>query len=93
MGETVVVTVELPNIVDKELDKYSKEYMSKGEFIRSAIIKYLRKLGFFRPWQEQIKKIRAKVQKTGKRFDPEYEIKELRKIRERLWVGKYADSS
>ena len=42
MGETVVVTVELPNIVDKELDKYSKEYMSKGEFIRSAIIKFWR---------------------------------------------------
>ncbi|MCG2827421.1 MAG: ribbon-helix-helix domain-containing protein [Thermoplasmatales archaeon] len=93
MGETVVVTVELPNIVDKEVDRYSKEYMSKGEFVRSAIIRYLRKLGFFRPWQEQIKKVRAKVQKTGKKFDPEDEIKELRKIREKIWAGKYASRS
>ncbi len=93
MGETVVVTVELPNLIGKELDKYSKEYMSKGEFVRSAIIRYLRKLGFFRPWQEQIKKIRAKVQKAGKSFDPEDEIKELRKIRGKIWVGKYANRS
>lgn len=90
MGETVVVTIKLPDAIDKELNKYSKRYMSKGEFVRSALIKYLQKLGFFRPWQEQMKKIRARVQKAGKKFDPKDEIKELRKLREKLWAEKYA---
>ena len=92
MTDTEVINIKVPATLFKEIEECTKgRYLSKGEFVRSAIVRFLSSLGFFKPFSVRMKEIREEVQvrmrerETGKKFSPEKEIEEIRRIRKELW--------
>lgn len=97
MTETKVLTIKVPDSLFKDIETVTKEYyLSKGEFVRSAVVKFLIKLGFLKPFSLQMRELRremrSKMEQRGEAFSPEEEIEELRKIRGELWRKKYAQA-
>ena len=91
MTTTEVINIKVPTQLFREIDNFSKErYLSKGEFVRSAIVKFLVKLGFFKPFSLRMRELGEEMQMMAKtkenmKHAPEEEIEELRRIRKNLW--------
>jgi len=91
----VVISVKLPASTVDEI-KHGRGFTNVGEFIRSATIRLLLRMRIL-PQSFLVDRITGELTKrmTERRevFDPEKEIKMLRKIREDIWREKYAESS
>jgi Arc/MetJ-type ribon-helix-helix transcriptional regulator len=88
--KTEVINVKVPATLFNEIEKLTQgRYLSKGEFTRAAIVRFLSSLGFFKPFSVRIREIRKEVQtKVKGKFTPEEEINELRRVRKNLWKRK-----
>lgn len=91
--KTEVINIKVPATLFKEIEKLTRRrYLSKGEFTRAAIVRFLSSLGFAKPFSLRMQEIREEIQEEMRRrnleFDPEKEIEELRSIREKLWKKK-----
>ncbi len=91
MTSTEVINIKVPATLFREIDNFAKErYLSKGEFVRSAIVRFLIKLGFFKPFSMRMRELGEEMQMMAKtkekiKHTPEEEIEELRRIRKNLW--------
>ena len=91
----VVISVKLPASTVEEI-KHGRGFTNVEEFIRSATIRLLMRMRVL-PQSFLVdritKELTERMSKKKEVFDPEKEIKALRKIREDIWRGKYAESS
>ena len=88
--KTEVINIKVPATLFKEIERLTPDrFLSKGEFTRAAIVRFLSSLGLFKPFSVKMREIREQVQtKVKEKFTPEKEIKELRRIRKELWTRK-----
>lgn len=92
MSEMVMANIRIPVQLELGLKKASaKEYLSFGEFIRSAAIRFLLRLGIFK--QSVFVDLLSSLSKTSKHFDEEVELAALRELREKLWAERHANTS
>lgn len=97
MSQMQLVNLRLPKELEKTIEKKAiKEYLSSGEFVRSSIIKLLLRFEIL-PQATLIDLIRneSRERMKGRKesFNKENEIEALRKVREKVYHGKYKSSS
>ncbi len=93
MNETIMTNIRIPSCLETELKKASsKEYLSVGEFVRSAAIRFLIRLNLLS--NSVVIDLLGKMSKTRTTpFDEEKELADLRKLRQQIWEEKYDKGS
>ena len=91
MADTEVINIKVPATLFMEIDEFTKKrYLSKGEFVRSSILRFLTSLGFVKPFSLRMRESREQINRrmkieTKEKFTPDKEIKALRRIRRYVW--------